>query len=387
MMTTIEHVRRSAQAAPPVLTARQLYLLLREGNERQQAQAFLERCLLEASGLTSDLPPDPADWREWLLRRGGDNEAAQHRYKDSRTAGAPRRHFASRPEARRFLCHAAPALLAEGAWLYGLIHHWDLEALQPLVRVYLEYVGKGVPDWNRVLRVRQLLTVQGCVQWQEQDDEHFVQGALRLALASCGEAMLPELLGYQLGVSAQPLYKLSVADELRELGIPCYLLMPPATADEAAIDCLEQLLPLMQDQAAFLQRVAMGYRLHSLGVDPVAAARDRCEPALPAAAPAPFAGAAHLSSAELAEEDAAAPEQAPMRQHDHEPRTVIRHAFPEDEHAWEAIDNELGLLEAQVAASETQEEAMSLLARRLAPAQHHQPLGLMAGRIFSQLYA
>jgi hypothetical protein len=379
MMTTIEHVRRSAQPAPPVLTARQLYLLLKESNERQQALSFLERSLADVAALSSGMPADAGDWREWLEQRGRDNEAAQQRYKDARSAGAPRRHFASRPEARRFLSHAAPALLSEGAWLYGLLHHWDLEALQPLVRVYLEYVGKGIPDWNRVLRARQLLTMQGCVQWQEQEEEHFVQGALRLALSCCGDVMLPELLGYQLGVSAQPLYRPSVSDELRELGIACYLLTPPITADEAAIDCLEQLLPLMQDQADFLRRVEMGYRLHRLGAEPVSAARDPdADPAAAGATPVPAA---------LLEPEGPMPDESAVRQHEHVPRAVIRHTFPEDEHAWEAIDNELGLLEAQVAASETQEEAMALLADRLAPSQHHQPLGLMAGRLFTQLYA
>ena len=379
MMTTIEHVRRGAQNSPPLITARQLYLLLREGNERQQALAFLERSLADVAALASGLPADAGDWREWLEQRGRENEAAQQRYKDARSAGAPRRYFASRPEARRFLSHAAPALLAEGAWLYGLLHHWDLEALQPLVRIYLDYVGQGIPDRNRVLRARQLLTVQGCVHWQEQAEEHFIQGALRLALACCGDVMLPELLGYQLGISTQPLYRPSVSDELRELGIACYLLTPPIAADEAAIDCLEHLLPLMQDQADFLRRVERGYRLHRLGAEPVAAARDHdADPA--AAAVLPVAPA-------LPETDVPTPDESMVRQHDHVPRAVIRHTFPEDEHAWEAIDNELVLLEAQIAASETQEEAMTLLADRLAPSQHHQPLGLMAGRLFTQLYS
>ncbi|WP_395408226.1 hypothetical protein ACHMW6_16895 [Pseudoduganella sp. UC29_106] len=378
-MTTIEHVRRNGHAAPSVLTARQLYLLLREQNDREQAHSYLERCLDQASALPCDLPAVPDEWPQWLAQRNRERELQQQSYRDMRTAGTPRRYFASRNEARRFLCNAAPAMLAEGAWLYGVMQHWDVEALQPLVRVYLEYVGKGVPDWNRVLRARQLLAVQGCVQWQEQEDEHFVQGALRLALSCCGDAMLPELLGYHLGVANQPLYRPSVADELRELGIPCYLLEPPAAADQAAIDCLQQLLPHMQDPDSFLQRVCLGYSLHGLGTEPVAAAQDA------SAASAPGASAAAVP-APAADAEGEQPQEPPVRRREHNPRAVIRHEFPEDEHAWESIDNELGLLEAQVASSPTQEEAMSLLASRLTPALHHVPLGLMAGRIFSQLY-
>jgi len=373
MMTTIEQVRRNGHAALPVLTARQIYLLLRESSDREKALAFLSRSLADVSALPCDLPADPADWTEWMAGRASRNEAQQQRYRDLRAAGAPRRYFANRPDARRFLSNAAPTLLSEGAWLYAVMRHWELEPLQPLVRVYLEYVGKGVPDWNRVLRARQLLTVQGCVQWQEQEDEHFVQGALRLALAGCGDEMLPELLGYQLGVSAQALYRPSVADELRELGIAAYLLTPPTMSDSATVECLQQLLPLMQDQATFLHRVTLGYRLHSLGAEPVATAST--EDAAGAGVPLP--------PMDPMQEQA---EEAPVRQRDHTPRPLIRHNFPEDEHAWESIDNELALLEAQVAASESQEDAMALLASRLAPATHHSPVGLMAGRLFTQLY-
>ncbi|HEY1150115.1 MAG TPA: hypothetical protein VGF27_16160 [Pseudoduganella sp.] len=378
-MTTIEHVRRGASAAPPVLTARQLYLLLREQNDREQARSFLERSLEQAAALPCDLPAVPDQWAQWLMERSRERELQQQRYRDTRTAGTPRRYFASRNEARRFLCNAAPAMLAEGAWLYGVMPHWDVDALQPMVRIYLEYVGKGVPDWNRVLRARQLLAVQGCVQWQEQEDEHFVQGALRLALSCCGDAMLPELLGYQLGVANQPLYRPSVADELHELGIASYLLAPPAAADEAVIECLRQLLPHMQDQDSFLQRVCLGYSLHGLGAEPVAAAQE----ASAAVTPGASAAASPVTPAEAVADQS---QDTEPRRREHNPRAVIRHEFPADEHAWESIDNELGLLEAQVASSPTQEDAMALLASRLTPALHHVPLGLMAGRIFSQLY-
>jgi len=376
MMTTIEHVRRNKSAPQPVLTARQLYLMLREQSDREQARAFIMRAIEEVAELPCDLPDDCAAWPQWVVSRNQEAENQHQRYQDSRRAGAPRRHFATRPAARRFLSYAAPALMVEGAWLYGVLRHWDLEAVQPLVRIYLEYIGKGIPDWNRVLRVRQLLTTQGCVNWQDQEDELFAQGALRLALSCCGDELLPELLGYQLGVAAEPQYRHSVVEELRELGISCYLLAPPAAADDATVACINDMLPLMQDRADFLRRVRNGYRLHGLGAEPVEAARD---------------DTADINAAMVAlpipEFESAAPAEPATRPHDHEPRAVIRHDVPVDEHAWESIDNELGLLEARVASCETREEAVHLLVREISPSQHHQPLGLMAARLFTQLYA
>jgi hypothetical protein len=99
-----------------------------------------------------------------------------------------------------------------------------------------------------------------------------------------------------------------------------------------------------------------------------------------AAAVAATAAAARSSAASL-RGDAAAQHARPRGE-----RPVIRHHFPADEHAWEAIGCELRLLEARLAASESKEEAMSTLARLLAPAQQHTPAGLMAARIYTQLF-
>ena len=68
-------------------------------------------------------------------------------------------------------------------------------------------------------------------------------------------------------------------------------------------------------------------------------------------------------------------------------RGIIRHRFPDDEHAWEAIACELRLLEAKLAASDSKEEAIAMLTALMSPASHHTSAGLMATRIFSKLFA
>ena len=68
-------------------------------------------------------------------------------------------------------------------------------------------------------------------------------------------------------------------------------------------------------------------------------------------------------------------------------RGLIRHRFPDDEHAWETIACELRLLEARLAASGSKEAAIGMLTALMAPASHHTSAGLMATRIFSKLFA
>jgi hypothetical protein len=77
----------------------------------------------------------------------------------------------------------------------------------------------------------------------------------------------------------------------------------------------------------------------------------------------------------------------PERVRESAERGIIRHRFPDDEHGWEAIANELTLLEARVVASSSKEEAIALLASLMAPTNHHTSTGLMATRMFSKLFA
>ncbi|MFL6707396.1 MAG: iron-containing redox enzyme family protein [Massilia sp.] len=82
-----------------------------------------------------------------------------------------------------------------------------------------------------------------------------------------------------------------------------------------------------------------------------------------------------------------APPAAPERVRESAERGIIRHRFPDDEHGWEALANELSLLEARIVASNSKEEAIALLAALMGPARHHASTGLMATRMFSQLFA
>jgi hypothetical protein len=76
----------------------------------------------------------------------------------------------------------------------------------------------------------------------------------------------------------------------------------------------------------------------------------------------------------------------PRRIRESAERGLIRHRFPDDEHAWEAIACELRLLEAKLAASDSKEEAIAMLTALMSPASHHSSAGLMATRIFSKLF-
>ena len=77
----------------------------------------------------------------------------------------------------------------------------------------------------------------------------------------------------------------------------------------------------------------------------------------------------------------------PERVRESAARGIIRHRFPDDEHGWEALANELSLLEARVVASNSKDEAIAMLAALMGPATHHASTGLMATRMFSQLFA
>lgn len=82
----------------------------------------------------------------------------------------------------------------------------------------------------------------------------------------------------------------------------------------------------------------------------------------------------------------AMPPAPPRRVEESAARGIIRHRFPDDEHGWEAIANELTLLEARVVASNSKAEAIALLTALMTPSNHHTSTGLMATRMFSKLF-
>lgn len=392
MMTTLP-LSRSAQPAAGG-PSRQLYMLLREAPDRAAATAYLQRRLVEAAALPPAWQGGLAQLEAWLELRQRNNAEEFRQYQAARLDGAPRRHFATLAQARRFLCVQAPSLLAEGAWLHSVLDHWHQPAYMPLVKLYLDYLGKGVPAANHVAQVRQLLAVQACGSWQDQDDNGFVQGAIRLALSSAGEHYLPELLGYQLAVPDQPVARLSLLHELTELGIP---LPPPPPSDSMILNVLRAMLGAqeVQDAGHFLQRVELGHALGRIGLQTVPATPEdgapqdapaAAGPAIAAMLAAPPGAAAGAAAAPDAPGRPMRPAAGPAVAGSEAPRAILRHDFPSDEHAWETITNDLGLLEAQIAACGSQAEAMTMLARHMGPAVHHQPLGLMAARVYSQLF-
>ncbi|MBZ2207394.1 iron-containing redox enzyme family protein [Massilia sp. R798] len=261
-------------AQPAAASAKSIYLAMSQGLERQPEAAhhFLRRCLADAEALPVALPLDPSRLDNWSQRHVLDVGAAYQDYLARRKAGAPRQYFASKAAALYFLRAVAPTKLVDGAWLYGVLPHWQDVAFHGLIRTYLEELGDGVADKNHVAIYQQLLATHGCDQWHDLSDEHFEQGAIQLALAAQADQFLPELIGYNLGYEQLPLHLLITSYELNELGIDPYYFTLHVTVDNGsnghahkAIAALQALMARADDPAAFYQRVLNGYRLNELG--------------------------------------------------------------------------------------------------------------------------
>jgi hypothetical protein len=277
---------KSAQAvplrdldAPTAADARQLYVALQaipaDTATRAQARLHLAHWLDQARALPNELPAaldDAAALERWMLQHVAAVGEEYQQYLNARKNGAPRRYFGSRSHALYFLQTVAPTKLVDGAWLYGLLRHWNDVGLHGLIETYLEELGDGVPEKNHVVLYRRLLASHGCEQWQHLDQEHFVQGAIQLCLASEVAHFLPEVIGYNLGYEQLPLHLLITAYELNELGIDPYYFTLHVTIDNAAAgharkaaQSLELARPISGDKREFYRRVADGYRLNELG--------------------------------------------------------------------------------------------------------------------------
>jgi len=381
------------------------------------AAAFLRSQLNAAAAQPPQLPLRYDELAAWISHHAQAAADAYHRYQVAREYGAPRRHFATVAQARQFLREAAPARLADGASLYGVVERWDDVDFQPMIASYLEQLGHGVPDRNRYLLYRDLLASgSGAADARAVGGaaapDRWRSGALELALAHSGEDFLPELIGYNLG-RQQPSTDLLVArHELAELGLDADAFASPGVAagsGPSALLSLRGVMARVGDPAAFYRRVAEGYRLHALATRlPLPAADDAMAPLLaepvlppdavanrtahrPSVPPPDNAPAAQTARADADAQSLLAGQAAQAVTADAPPRVrterpVIRHHFPSDEHAWEAIGCELRLLEARLAASDSMEEAMATLSRLLAPSLQHSPAGLMAARIYTQLF-
>ncbi|WP_273527335.1 iron-containing redox enzyme family protein [Pseudomonas sp.] len=283
MPMTLHRLPAAPRAADPRPTqeSRELYFALLDGASREDAAHYLQDQLQRAATLPCDLPDDPAALDAWVMQR---TEAVGHQYQaylDQRRAGGARRYFSSKAHALHFLRGVAPTKLVDGAWLYGLLQRWDDGRFTALIQTYLEELGEGLPEKNHVVLYRKLLASQGCDDWQQLDDEHFVQGAIQLALAEHAERFLPEVIGFNLGYEQLPLHLLITAYELTELGIDPYYFTLHVTVDNAdnghahkAVQGLRAAWPQMGDGAAFYQRVRNGYRLNDLGASTVSVIGD-----------------------------------------------------------------------------------------------------------------
>src|SRR5450830_446157 len=257
--------------------AKPVYNALSVTTDRALAANYLEARLAEAAALPLELPESLDDIAAWITRHT-DTVGEQYRdYLAGRKAGAPRRYFQNKAQALYFLKAVAPTKLVDGAWLYGVMQRWDDEDFRPLIRIYLEELGDGVPDKNHVLIYRKLLAQHGCEQWQSLPDSHFIQGAIQLALAQGAESFLPELIGYNLGYEQLPLHLLITAYELNELGIDPYYFTLHVTIDNAstghahkAAQVVEELAQQQDDPENFYRRIQNGYLLNDLGVSTLA---------------------------------------------------------------------------------------------------------------------
>ncbi|KTC62739.1 hypothetical protein AO262_29365 [Pseudomonas fluorescens ABAC62] len=236
------------------------------------AREFLHARLAEVQDAASELPDMPEHLGAWVEQRCLTVAQAYAEYLEQRQQGQPRRFFRSKAHALYMLQRVAPTKQVDGAWLYGLLRHWQDQRFDGLLSTYLEELGDGEAAQNHVVIYRKLLSEHDADSDAGLEDDHYLQGALQMALGLCAEEFLPEVIGYNLGYEQLPLHLLITSYELSELGINPYYFTLHVTIDNAssghackAAQSVLNLLPLGEDRAAFYQRVTQGYRLNDLG--------------------------------------------------------------------------------------------------------------------------
>lgn len=264
--------RDARPARVPAANALYFSLLDNPGGCRGAARAYLAAQIELAGAEPCELPDAVSQLQGWIQGRAESVGFAYREYLAARKNGAPRRYFTNKSHALYFLKGVAPTKLVDGAWLYGTLARWDNPDFHPLIKTYLEELGDGVPDKNHVTLYRRLLAAHGCEHWEALPEDHFVQGAIQLALAHHADEFLPEVVGYNLGYEQLPLHLLITAYELNELGIDPYYFTLHVTVDNAgsghahkAVQALRNLMAQSGDPAAFFRRVLDGYRLNDLG--------------------------------------------------------------------------------------------------------------------------
>jgi len=269
------HVGRSPGDLPDA-SIRDLYLAMSALQPTQgaldAARRHLDISIEKIQPLECDLPATLAELDHWIEHNTAQVGAQYQHYLAGRNAGAPRAYFATKSHALHFLKAVAPTKTVDGAWLYGLVKHWNDGRFSSLIRIYLEELGSGLPDKNHVVLYKKLLAAQGCEKWENLPDTHFVQGLIQLALAHHADHFLPEVIGFNLGYEQLPLHLLITAYELNELGIDPYYFTLHVTVDNSntghaknALVGLRESWPVVGDAQRFYQRVANGYKLNMLG--------------------------------------------------------------------------------------------------------------------------
>jgi hypothetical protein len=240
---------------------------------REDGARYLHTQLAQAQDLPCDMPASPDDLQAWVGARVAHVGEQYAAYLAARKDGAPRRYFATRSHALNFIRAVAPTKLVDGSWLYGTLRYWEDPDFRPLILTYLEELGDGDPAMNHVTLYKKLLAEHDCDDWQSLSDEHFVQGAIQLALGYQTERFLPEVIGYNLGYEQLPLHLLITAYELNELGIDPYYFTLHVTIDNAATghahkaaQAVADIAAQQDDPAEFYRRVRDGYRLNDLGM-------------------------------------------------------------------------------------------------------------------------
>lgn len=233
---------------------------------------FVEEQLRLAREFRDSLPDDLRDLIRWIETNSSQVAALYGEYLEDRRAGNGRILFSNKAHALYFLQHVAPTKLVDGAWLYSSIKHADDWRYRDLIRTYLEELGNGEPALNHVVLYRKLLADHDCAPTEVFNQEHYIQGAIQLALGHLGDEYLPELLGYNLGYEQLPLHLLITAFELNELGIDPYYFTLHVTIDNAstghahkAVKTVLDLLPTDESRPDFIERLRNGYLLNELG--------------------------------------------------------------------------------------------------------------------------
>ncbi len=275
LVTDISEPIQVQQAARASRTpARDLYFALYDDplHNARAGEAYLHEQIAAVQNIPADLPPTLAQLAGWVEARSEAVGIQYREYLAARKGGAPRRYFSNKAHALNFIKAAAPTKLVDGSWLYGMLKNWESPDFHPLIKTYLEELGEGAPSKNHVTIYRKLLATHGIDNWEQLSEDHFVQGAIQLALGRNAERFLPEVIGFNLGYEQLPLHLLITSYELNEFGIDPYYFTLHVTVDNAAtghaqkaVQALVDLMPRVGDRAAFYKRVMDGYRLNELG--------------------------------------------------------------------------------------------------------------------------